>query len=209
MNVLVLATDEGREELMARPFDEGVQCNWLKGPAPVSTYPIDACIDLLFDPDPDRVEWLQQLQAPLVIVNSVITPLEKIHPDFVRINGWKTFLGRPVMEAACINEILKPAAEQLFARLGRITTWVADIPGFITPRIVASIINEAFRTLEEKVSVEQEIDTAMKLGTNYPHGPFEWAQQIGHGSVYSLLEVLAREQRRYEPSVLLKKKILV
>jgi len=71
------------------------------------------------------------------------------------------------------------------------------------------IINEAFLTVEENVSVEKEIDTAMKLGTNYPYGPFEWGEKIGLNKVVYLLEVLEKEQNRYKPAGLLKNKILV
>ena len=48
-----------------------------------------------------------------------------------------------------------------------------DIPGFISARVVSMIINEAYFALEEEVSSKEEIDTAMKLGTNYPYGPFD------------------------------------
>ena len=41
------------------------------------------------------------------------------------------------------------------------------------------IINEAFLALQEGVSTKEEINTAMKLGTNYPLGPFEWVEKIG------------------------------
>lgn len=210
MNVLVLAMDDGKEELLAQPVHEDLHIQWLTEPAGMqASFPVDACIDLLFDNSHERMEWLRQLQAPLIVVNSVITPLEKIHDDFIRINGWATFLGRPVIEAACRKEALKAGAEQLFALLGRTTAWVPDVAGFITPRVVACIINEAFMALEETVSVEAEMDTAMKLGTNYPLGPFEWAQRIGLQPIHSLLETLAKEQARYKPSELLKKKILV
>ena len=52
-------------------------------------------------------------------------------------------------------------------------------PGFITARVIAMIINEAFFALQENVSSKEEIDTAMRLGTNYPYGPFEWTKLIG------------------------------
>jgi 3-hydroxybutyryl-CoA dehydrogenase len=93
--------------------------------------------------------------------------------------------------------------------LGRKTEWVPDVAGFITPRVVATVINEAFLALEENVSVETEIDTAMKLGTNYPYGPFEWGQKIGLQNIHSLLDALSKEQIRYKPSKLLKEKTLV
>jgi 3-hydroxybutyryl-CoA dehydrogenase len=149
------------------------------------------------------------MHTSLIVVNAVLTPLSVMRGDFVRINGWPGFLSRNIMEAACSNVALMKNAEMLFSRLGRTTEWVPDEPGFVTPRIVAAIINEAFLALEEKVSREEEIDTAMKLGTNYPYGPFEWGQKIGYGKVYSLLELLGNEHSRYKPSILMKGKILV
>ena len=52
------------------------------------------------------------------------------------------------------------------------------------------IINEAFIALREGVSTKEEINTAMKLGTNYPYGPFEWAGKIGIERVNALLDKL-------------------
>jgi len=59
------------------------------------------------------------------------------------------------------------------------------------------IINEAYFALGDKVSTKDEIDTAMKLGTNYPYGPFEWSRKIGLKNVYQLLSVLSKEDHRY------------
>ena len=58
-------------------------------------------------------------------------------------------------------------------------TQVPDEPGFIAARIIAMIINEAYYAKGEQISSEADIDIAMKLGTNYPLGPFEWARLIG------------------------------
>ena len=49
--------------------------------------------------------------------------------------------------------------------------------GFVFPRTIAQIINEAFFALEEEVASKSDIDRAMKFGVNYPKGPFEWASQ--------------------------------
>ena len=65
------------------------------------------------------------------------------------------------------------------------------------------IINEAYYAKDEDVSTEKEIDTAMKLGTNYPFGPFEWAQIIGIRNIYTLLKTLSEKDNRYIPSPLL------
>ena len=49
----------------------------------------------------------------------------------------------------------------------------------------------------------------MKLGTNYPYGPFEWSKKIGLKKIYDLLTLLAKTNARYEPSPLLKKEALL
>ncbi|MEI9806686.1 MAG: 3-hydroxyacyl-CoA dehydrogenase family protein [Bacteroidota bacterium] len=204
MNLLVVATDAMKEELLQGAIHEEVYIEWMTGTGGIeNTIPFDACLDLLFENSPERIGWLRQVKANLTIVNSVVTPLSAIHEDFIRINGWATFLKRPVMEAAGINESLKEKAEGIFSGLGKRTEWVPDIPGLITARVVASVINEAYFALEEKVSSKEEIDTAMKLGTNYPYGPFEWSEKIGIKNIYTLLGRLAEEQERYEPAALL------
>jgi 3-hydroxybutyryl-CoA dehydrogenase len=48
--------------------------------------------------------------------------------------------------------------------------------GFIFPRTIVQIINEAYFALEEGVATKDDINRAMKYGVNYPKGPFEWAQ---------------------------------
>lgn len=47
--------------------------------------------------------------------------------------------------------------------------------GFIFPRTIVQIINEAFYALEEGVATKEDINRAMKFGVNYPKGPFEWS----------------------------------
>ena len=48
--------------------------------------------------------------------------------------------------------------------------------GFIFPRTIVQIINEAYFALEEGVAQREDIDRAMRYGVNYPKGPFEWGQ---------------------------------
>ena len=67
------------------------------------------------------------------------------------------------------------------------------------------IINEAYFTLEENVSTKEEIDIAMKLGTNYPYGPFEWSKKIGLKNIADLLKELFITEKRYQPAALLLK----
>src|SRR5690554_3596796 len=48
--------------------------------------------------------------------------------------------------------------------------------GFIFPRTISQIINEAYYALEEGIATKEDINRAMKFGVNYPKGPFEWSQ---------------------------------
>lgn len=208
MRVLVIANNQLKEELLALPVSDTIQFNWLTSPEELDPkHHFDACIDLLFENTAERIKWLSSLpSSPIIIINSVIIPLHQIEKKFIRINGWTTFLKRPVTEASLLNPLLKEKADELFLQLGRKIAWTPDISGFITARVIVSIINEAFFTLQEAISTSEEIDTAMRLGTNYPYGPFEWADKIGLPAIYRLLSVLSAEQKRYEPAALLIKK---
>ena len=57
-------------------------------------------------------------------------------------------------------------------------------------RLISCIVNEAFLTLQEDVATAEDIDRAMKLGANYPKGPFEWAEEIGADRILETLEAL-------------------
>lgn len=57
-------------------------------------------------------------------------------------------------------------------------------------RVIACIVNEAFLTLSEGVATSEDIDQAMKLGANYPKGPFEWVQEIGANTIVETLDSL-------------------
>jgi 3-hydroxybutyryl-CoA dehydrogenase len=195
MRIAILANDELKEELKTEA--EGII--WIKNPEEFTRHTdADAFIDLLFENDPERIELLRNLLPRTVIINSVIHPLSEIGEGFIRINGWPTFLKGELIEASA-DASLREQAEKVLSLLGKKTEWITDQPGFITPRVIGMIINEAYFSLHEQVSSREDIDTAMKLGTNYPYGPFEWAEKIGKEKVYRLLEKLSTEEKRYKP----------
>ena len=134
-----------------------------------------------------------------VFINSVVQTLSDLAapPNVYRINGWATFLNRSVWEIAGLaNE----AIEAIFKSCSIKINFVKDKPGFIAARVIAMLINEAYFAVEDNVSSKAEIDTAMKLGTNYPFGPFEWAELIGRGNILALLQKLYETDSRYKPS---------
>ncbi len=61
---------------------------------------------------------------------------------------------------------------------------------YIFARILAAILNEAALALDEGVASREDIDIAMKLGTNYPNGPLAWSEEIGPRTVRGLLAEL-------------------
>lgn len=72
-------------------------------------------------------------------------------------------------------QIVKELAEEI----GKETVVVKDMQGFVTSRAIAVHLLECMRMYEEGVGSKEEIDKAIKLGLNYPMGPFELADYVG------------------------------
>ncbi len=92
------------------------------------------------------------------------------------------------------------AAGRHFAALGKHVECVAgDAPGLVLGRILCQIVNEARFAVQEGVATPEDADTAMRLGFNWPRGPFEWAEAIGAERVAAVLEALHAElgEERY------------
>jgi 3-hydroxybutyryl-CoA dehydrogenase len=206
MKIAVIADNDSGAELSAQGLKEDVKVQWLK--EIILSPGTDIYIDLSFTHNSARIEELKKLQPALIIVHSVTMPLTELPQQFIRINGWPTFLNRSIIEASGNDIKNKAIAEAAFTCFNKTTEWVPDVPGFISARVVSMIINEAYFALQEDVSSREEIDAAMKLGTNYPFGPFEWSKKIGLKNVYGLLSKLAEINSRYQPADLLKKEAL-
>lgn len=87
---------------------------------------------------------------------------------------------------------------------------VDDRVGMVTPRVISMIINEAYYVVQEGTASREDIDLAMKSGTNYPYGPFEWIRRIGIKHIYEVLEAVYEDTKdeRYKICPLLKKEYL-
>ena len=92
--------------------------------------------------------------------------------------------------------VIKVRDLELYARLTDVINTVcleatctsgSMLEKYIFCRVLVGIINEAMWAVKDGVASSEDIDTAMKLGTNYPRGPFEWAEQIGMDNVQELL----------------------
>lgn len=196
MIIVVLAADNMWEALTANSVD----LEWVKASDDFSfkNYKeADAFFILTDSTDFNFIET-----AKPVFINSVTTTLKELNAadNILRINGWDSFIQRSVWEiAGKINDESKTIVEKINKKI----FLVVDEPGFISAKIIAMIINEAYFALGDEVSSKNEIDTAMKLGTNYPYGPFEWAEKIGVKNIYDLLKKLSVTDKRYQPAPML------
>lgn len=177
----------------------------------------EVVFDFTLDEEPENIEVYLEYKHLLVFCNMPKMSLaevqfynEEIACTLVRFNGLPTFMNRPLLEVSLRQEADRPKVEEICRALGTELAVVADRVGMATPRVICMIINEAFYTVQEGTASRQDIDAGMKLGTNYPYGPFEWCERIGVGHVYELLEALYEDTKdeRYKICPLLKQEYL-
>jgi 3-hydroxybutyryl-CoA dehydrogenase len=95
----------------------------------------------------------------------------------------------------------------LLSQLGKTGEQINDAIAGVFPRALAMVINEGAFAVQEGVAVPEDIDTAMKLGTNYPKGPLAWCDEIGAEAIVAVLDALAREygSDRYRVAAILRR----
>jgi len=180
------------------PF-EGADCAIAKEIPAAGLVGFDCVIDLEFEHHPERIINYKSFSIP-VLIGSVVYTLQELqaeHSSIARFNHWPLFISRNCIEFSTKQHQL---FQDLFNQWQVLFYETADVPGFVTARTVSMIVNEAFLAKQENVSTIGEIDTAMKLGTNYPLGPFEWCNELGEERITQLLQKLAEEDNRYQPA---------
>ena len=159
---------------------------------------------------------LDRALAPEVpIVSSSVTVTVAEQSSWIRTPRRLIGLGAlpTLLEGSLVELVASPAADAkivasvtgFFESLGKEVSLVKDSIGLVMPRVLCTLANEAYFAMMEGVAAGQDIDTAMKLGTNYPAGPVERAGRIGLGSVCAVLSALHRhfgeERYRLAPSL--------
>ena len=141
------------------------------------------------------------------LVKSVQPPLQCTIFGF---NGFPTLFNRDSLEVSLLTPDDAPLLKKSCQELNTDFLLVDDRVGLVTPRVICMIINEAYYTVQEGTASHEDIDLAMKLGTNYPYGPFEWCRRIGLKNIYELLEAVYDDTKdeRYKISALMKKEYL-
>jgi 3-hydroxybutyryl-CoA dehydrogenase len=111
-----------------------------------------------------------------------------------------------LIRGAATSDETYATTRALAERMDKTTVMSRDYPGFIVNRILIPMINEACYALMEGLGSAEDIDTAMKLGTNQPMGPLTLADFIGLDTVLSIAEVLHQGMGdpKYRPCPLLR-----
>ena len=131
-------------------------------------------------------------------------------PD--KMIGTHFFNPVPVMRLLEVIRAYQTSDETLAAalawgkKLSKECIVVKEAPAFAVNRILCTMINEAFYTLDEGVAIAEDIDRGMVLGCNHPIGPLALADLIGNDTLLRVMEGLHRELGdKYRPAPLLRK----
>jgi len=134
-------------------------------------------------------------------------------PD--KVIGMHWFNPAPVMRLIEVvagvktSEKTVQAVMEFSRKVGKNPVRVNEAPGGIVSRILRGYLNVAVDVLAEGVATAEDIDTAMKLGANFPMGPFELIDLIGVDIHTINSDALARElgDLKYRPHALLRKMV--
>ncbi len=200
MQVVIKANPEQKQAFLAKGIPGEVQVSWLTDEKNKSE--ADAYFDLCYE---EEGAAFADIRDKPVFINSVIEPSDALPGNFIRMNAWNGFLERDLIEIVVADS--EVMADTVLKAFGWKYQIVPDIPGMIAVRIIAMIINEAYFGLGDRISTKDEIDIAMKLGTNYPLGPFEWSQKIGLKKIYTLLKKLSEQDSRYAVAPAMEKEL--
>jgi 3-hydroxybutyryl-CoA dehydrogenase len=198
MLIIVRTNEDLKEELLKKGLPENARVQYENELRQWPAIDADLYIDLLFDAaDKTTHELYDKLNGKPVLINCVAYTLKELGlpKNVIRLNGWPTLLQGKIAEIACLDEAF---ARAIMETLGWTYQLYADVIGFPTARVIATIVNEAYFAEKEQVADRKAIDTAMKLGTNYPFGPFEWADRIGLKNICDLMNRLRNAFDKYQ-----------
>lgn len=199
MQILVMGHSDRREELALKISAGHIVEYTGEQVASIPDLSIfDLVFDLNFDDHPEDIIHYEGHSFLMLVVGAAKYNLQAIIagrnkdvlPSLIGMNTWPTCINRGILEWTVTSNQDQIKAQKLADNLGWEVSFVADKIGMVTPRVLAMIINEAFFTIEDRTATVEDIDNAMKLGTNYPFGPFEWANKIGISEIYQTLDAI-------------------
>lgn len=152
------------------------------------------------------------LVAPLGLDVTTLAAVERL--DATRTVGIDMMLDDASVKRRVLatNPATRPdmaqAAHALFARDGKAVSVIRDSGGFVTQRVVATIVNIAADMCQQGICSPADLDVAVTLGLGYPMGPLAMGDRIGPTN---MLEILFNLQTvygdpRYRPSPWLRRR---
>jgi 3-hydroxybutyryl-CoA dehydrogenase len=161
-------------------------------------------VDTLFYDLDEKYTALRSFESQnaILISNTLTAPATAIARN---VTGFKRIIGVPILPSELASqksieystpmqqEDVSSNAELLKSLLKKDVERIGDCVAGIFPRTIAMVINEAAFALQESIATAADIDTAMRLGTNYPKGPLAWCDEIGAYAVCAILEALQVE----------------
>jgi len=214
MKILVIG-DKNRGLEIRQKFTDLFSYEFMESIHPTSLVNADFVFDFLIEESPQHLSDYAEYNNPLflsVAKSSLrrVGLFHEIRPNWFGFNGLPGFINRNLLEVSLHREDQQLSLNKTCEKLNSDFTLVDDRVGMVTPRVICMIINEAYYTNEEGTASRDDIDKAMKLGTNYPYGPFEWCKIIGITHVYELLLAVYEDTKdeRYQICPSLKKEYL-
>jgi 3-hydroxybutyryl-CoA dehydrogenase len=184
---------------------------------------VDLVIDSCSFPRKEKKKNIQAIDRDFpasvpVLTSSVCTAVSeqcsfsKYPERLIGIGLYRTFSESKLTEIApskVTDAKMRERVKEILSQLGIDYAIVPDVAGLVFPRIIAMIMNEAAQLCSEETATREDIDTAMKLGTNYPYGPLEWADRMGIDLVYNILVALQNYfgEDRYRPHPILREMV--
>ncbi len=135
-----------------------------------------------------------------------LDPARTIGLDPLFLSGCRTLMTNPLTAPA-----YRDAAHALLVADGTPVAVIQDSPGFISQRVIASIVNIGCDIAQQGIATPNDIDRAVALGLGYPLGPLAMGDRVGAGQVVRILDELFNFYRdpRYRPSPWLKRRALL
>ncbi|HEV2261364.1 MAG TPA: 3-hydroxyacyl-CoA dehydrogenase NAD-binding domain-containing protein [Candidatus Rubrimentiphilum sp.] len=180
--------------------------NVCENPEAVDELPLDTTVVIdAGDGVTDRATLIEELDGlfppeTAIFVDAYATDISKLskrlrHPERMVGFGVLGLLENQnvieIADAETTGDDVLALAQEVFEAIGKRAVLVENRAGLFLGRTVGSVVNEAVTAVGEDVATPEDIDLAMRLGTNYPQGPIAWGREIGGARIVRILQRLA------------------
>lgn len=117
---------------------------------------------------------------------------------------------RVLMRQPALDPALEAQARQVLSADGVPVEVINDSPGFVSQRIIASIVNLGCEIAQKGIASPETLDRAVTVALGYPKGPLGFAEHYNPARILSILEgmqVCYGHEPRYRPSPWLRRRV--